>query len=112
MVVMFLPGNDIPHNDWLHINYFDKLVHAAIFGVMAFLFSWPVLKSALNRIQQQQYFLKVALAVSIWGLAAELIQKYFIPGRSYDIVDWIADTIGAFISLLILKKFFARPSTT
>ncbi len=100
---MFLPGDDIPPTDWLHTNYFDKLVHAGIFGIMGFLFSLPFLKPTLDKRSKQQYFLKIALAVSIWGLTAELIQKYFIPGRNYDIIDWVSDTIGAFLSFLILK---------
>ncbi len=108
---MFLPGDDIPPTEWLHINYFDKLVHAGIFGIMGFLFSWPLLKSHLHESQQQHYFLKIALAVSVWGFTTELIQKYFIPGRNYDIVDWIADCIGAFLSFLILKRFIIKSST-
>lgn len=108
---MFLPGNDIPPTDWLHINYFDKLVHTGIFGLMSFLFSWPLLKSGLNKKQHQHYFLKIAIAVSIWGFAAELIQKYWVPGRSYDIFDWIADTIGAIAAFFILKLFFLKPTT-
>lgn len=111
MVLMFLPGNDIPPTDWLHINYFDKLVHTAIFGLMGFLFSWPLLTSGLNNKRQQRYFIIITLAVSIWGFAAELIQKYWIPGRNYDIFDWIADTIGAFASFFILRIFFLKPTT-
>lgn len=107
---MFLPGNDIPPTDWLHINYFDKFVHSGIFGLMGFLFSWPLLKSGLSRKQLQQYFLMIAIAVSMWGFVGELIQKYFIPGRNYDIFDWIADTIGAIAGFFILKLFFLKAS--
>lgn len=105
---MFLPGEDVPPTDWLHIDYFDKLVHAGIFGLMGFLFSWPLLKSDLNKKQMQQYFLIILFAVSAWGLIAELIQKYFVPGRNYDLFDWLADTIGALAAFLILKIFFLK----
>jgi VanZ family protein len=112
MVLMFLPGEDVPSTDWLHIDYFDKLVHTGIFGLMGFLFSWPFLKSNSTKKQLQRYFLMIAAAVSAWGFVAELIQKYFIPGRSYDLFDWLADTIGALASFLILKLFFFKPTNT
>jgi VanZ family protein len=44
--------------------------------------------------------------VAIWGLATEFIQKYFVPGRSFDLLDFAADSTGAFLALgLSIRQF-------
>jgi len=42
----------------------------------------------------------------VYGIAMEIVQKYFIPFRSFDVGDIIADAIGCFVGYLIsIKKF-------
>ena len=42
----------------------------------------------------------------VYGIAMEIVQKYFIPFRSFDIGDIIADAIGCVVGYLIsIKKF-------
>ena len=38
----------------------------------------------------------------------EFIQKYFIPNRSFDVGDIIADGVGSAIGLLISLKLFIK----
>jgi len=101
LVLMCLPGKDLPPTDWLHINYVDKWLHIGVFGILVFLFCLPFYKSVFNKKERRMYFIKIALAASVWGLAIEFIQKYFIPGRSFDLLDWAADSVGATLSLLV-----------
>ncbi len=104
---MCLPGNELPDTDWLHINYFDKIMHVGVFGFLGFLFCLPFYKSNISKEERKNYFIKIALAVSIWGLTTEFIQKYIAIGRSFDLLDWAADTLGALIAFLITKKLMA-----
>jgi len=108
LVLMCLPGKDLPPTDWLHIDYVDKWLHISVFGLLVFLFCLPFYKSVFNKEERRMYFIKIALAASVWGLAIEFIQKYFIPGRSFDLLDWAADSVGATLSLLISVWFFVR----
>ncbi len=105
LFLMCLPGNELPETDWLHINYFDKIMHIGVFAFLGFLFSWPFYKSGVSKAERKNYFIKIALSVSIWGLTTEFIQKYIVIGRSFDLMDWAADSIGALIALLFTKKF-------
>ena len=109
LILMCLPGEDIPPTDWLHINFLDKWLHVMVFGLLGFLFCWPFYKSAFSNTQRKYYFIKIALAISLWGLTIEFIQKYFIPGRSFDLFDWAADTVGACIAFFICKRIFIKP---
>ncbi len=110
LVLTTLPGSDIPKAKWLEKIYFDKWVHIGMFGGLTFLFCWPFNKSAFTSRQRLYYFLKIAMAVSIWGLAIEFIQRFYIVGRSFDLLDWAADSFGALIALLFCKKWFIKTS--
>ena len=78
-----------------------------MFGGLAFLFCLPFYKSGFSTQKRINYFIKIAIATSIWGLTIEFIQKFYIPGRSFDLLDWAADSLGALIALwFCTKKFY------
>ena len=110
LILISLPGDDIPSPsgwfEWIKLIQFDKIVHCGIFAVLTFLFIYPVAKSSYSREVKWQYFVKIALEACIWGLTTELIQKFFIPTRNFDLVDWAADSIGVFVTLIFCRKFY------
>ena len=73
----------------------DKAVHFTYFGTMAFLF-WV----AAGRRGP----LWVWLAVSAIGATDEILQIWK-PGRTADVNDWIADTLGSGAALFIATRF-------
>lgn len=104
-VLTLMPGSDIPKVGWLdRIPNFDKVVHACLFGGLIFLFCMPYFKSSLSYSQKVNRFIGISLAAIGWGIAIELIQKYFVPGRSFDLSDWLADSIGVLVVLWICIK--------
>lgn len=107
LVLTCLPGDNLPHvNNWFKEYYIDKLVHAGMFALLAYLFIYPMAKSGLTAARKRNYFIKIALAATIWGVTIELIQKYFIPGRSFDWLDCLGDGIGALIAFWVgIKRF-------
>ncbi|MEO6550591.1 MAG: VanZ family protein [Ferruginibacter sp.] len=104
LTLLCLPGQDIPSNNLLSKIYFDKWVHTGIFGLLALLFMLPLALSAMDKKLKWQYFIRIAIATSLWGLTTEFIQKYWIPGRSFDLFDWAADSLGAFTAFIICIK--------
>jgi VanZ family protein len=111
LVLTCLPGSDLPKVGWLDKIYFDKWVHIGLFGVLTFLFCWPFYKSDFSTQQRTYYFIKIAMAASIWGLTIEFIQRFYLSGRSFDLLDWAADSLGALIALwFCTKKFIKTPS--
>lgn len=102
-ILCFLPGNTIDNSNFSDIPGFDKLVH---FG-MYFLFSFFLLKDLKNNLK----FLKIQLLLIIFsftfvmGGSIEIIQDFFIPGRSGNLYDLSADLGGtAFFVLIFFKK--------
>ena len=109
LILICLPGDDLPKTeDWMSAIFFDKWVHAGLFFVLAFLFMKPVCKSNLPNKDQWIIVFKIAVCVSIWGLATEFIQKFFIPGRAFDLWDWAADSTGVILALLACRKFYLK----
>jgi glycopeptide antibiotics resistance protein len=72
------------------IPFHDKGAHALAFGFLAVL-----LYFASGR------FWIAFLLTSLYGLSDE-IHQHFVPGRSADVTDWIADTVGAALALVVL----------
>ena len=107
LILMCLPGDDLPKtNDWMAAIYFDKWVHIGLFSMLAFLFMMPVCKSELTLKSKWHIVIKIALAASVWGITTEFIQKFFIVGRAFDLLDWAADSVGILLALLVNKKLF------
>lgn len=106
LVLICLPGEDVPESPWSAVPDFDKLVHAGLFGGIVFWFSMPFKKAPLQRQQKINLYLKLTIATVIWGITTEFIQKYFVPGRQFDLLDWAADSTGAIIAFFVCKKFF------
>jgi hypothetical protein len=110
LVLTCMPGQDVPKIGWLDGIYFDKWVHAGMFGGLTFLFCWPFYKSGFSRQKRLHYFIKIALSASIWGLAIEFIQKFFITSRDFELLDWAADSVGVFLAFFLCKKWFIKNS--
>ena len=75
-----------------HIVNFDKLAHFAIFGLLATLV-------ARNGFVPRRAWVPI-VAVSLFGLTDEWHQS-FTPGRSVEIDDWVADTLGAAVAVAV-----------
>ena len=109
LFLICLPGYDLPKvGDWMSTVYFDKWVHVGMFSVLAFLFMMPFCRSDMPRTNKWSFIIKIAISVSIWGLTTELIQKFFIPGRSFDLLDWAADSVGVILAVVVCRKLYLK----
>ncbi len=109
LILLCLPGDALPKGEsWMDAVMFDKWVHIGLFGVLGFLFMLPVGKAPFHKKQKLFLFVRIAVSVSIWGLALEFVQKYYIPGRSFDLFDWAADSIGALFAFITAAKLFLK----
>ena len=104
-ILTLMPGRDVPQVGWLdRITGFDKVVHAVLFGGLVLLFTLPLMKMQLSYQQKFHFLVRISLATIVWGITIEFLQKYFIVGRDFDLLDWAADSIGVFIALWLSVK--------
>lgn len=101
LILCTLPGKDIPSNSFFDEIHFDKFVHFGLFGGI-------VLFLSLGIYWQKKYIspltlLLLVIVAASYGLAIEFIQKYWCIGRSFDIYDVVADTLGAIAGVWVFK---------
>jgi VanZ family protein len=113
LVLIATPGYSLPKADkWMIQISYDKIIHMGMFAVMAFLFMYPFVRSsALTRKQKWHYCIKIAISTAVWGLGTELIQKFFVPSRSFDLTDLLGDAIGGLAALIFCRKYYLNPSS-
>jgi VanZ family protein len=101
--LFFTPGKELPKlGDWFGDFSFDKLIHTAIFCGMCFLFmSYAVLFSSSIALNKTLIFITILFL--LWAVATELIQSYFIEGRTGSLMDVLADAAGVLLALLLIK---------
>jgi VanZ family protein len=107
VILTTMPAKDIPQSE-LFFKNFDKLVHIGIFGLLALLFCWPFYKTSVSTKKKIRYFIIIALLTSAFGYSIELIQRYWAEGRGYDLMDWLADSMGALAAFIFSRKVFIR----
>ena len=105
------PGRSMPETPFWEIPYFDKIVHAGIFGLLSFL----MVRGLIKQYAGQK--LKFAFAVSFlltfsYSVIIEFTQK-LVPGRSFEFGDLIANASGTLLGLtacyFLLKLVSNKP---
>ena len=104
LLLLLLPSSDLPKpKDWMDKIHFDKMVHAGLFGVLVFLWLFPVFLSTRTYKAKRNLSIFFIICVSLFGIITELLQSYFSPTRQFDWIDWAADTVGAAIAVYITR---------
>jgi VanZ family protein len=104
-VLLCLPGSAFPKENWFDKIWLDKWIHIGIFTLMVFL--WCRSITTLTE-KKSILFIQVAFYFFLYGIAMEFVQKYFIPNRSFDIGDIIADGVGSIMGLIISLKLYIK----
>ncbi|MFH1645720.1 MAG: VanZ family protein [Candidatus Omnitrophota bacterium] len=89
-----LPRIDIPH--------FDKIVHFIEYAIFGFLLL-RALRIDKTKVFNMDLRLFVIIISVIFGISDEFHQV-FVPNRTPDLLDFISDSIGAFVGQLFIRK--------
>ena len=79
----------------------DKVFHASVYGILGF-FLLGAMRPATAGYTRDQIRTSVIIA-SLYGISDEFHQA-FVPGRSPDVLDWLADTTGALLAAILLAR--------
>lgn len=78
----------------------DKIIHIAAF-------MWLGISAQLAFYKRYQPWISLALLLCAYGLASETVQ-YFVPGRAFSWLDWLADCAGVGLAYLSLDLYPKR----
>lgn len=96
-----MPGPQLPRIDWLMTP--DKFGHAAVYGILAMGIFFSIKSYYTNSKTVYRWSFLLA---SGYGVAMELIQYSFFPDRYFELWDIVANIIGAFVALWLLKIIY------
>ncbi|MCH5683555.1 VanZ family protein [Niabella sp. W65] len=82
-------------------------MHLGIFALFVVLWCW-YLSTRRPVTRRTGSFIWITIIGILLGYMMELVQKYFVPNRDYDLWDVVADGIGAIAGLLLSLKIFAK----
>lgn len=85
--------------------YQDKLHHATAYFIMAML-AWRTIRHFVT----PPFVLAIVSIIfcSLYGISDEWHQS-FVEGRVADSLDWLADTVGATLAMLLMARFYSYP---
>jgi VanZ family protein len=87
-------------------NLMDKMLHFAAYGVMSILFYRAYQTLRIKNHRQMLIFISIVSA-SIYGISDE-IHQYFVPERHGDLLDVIADILGAICGTIFYQWWVSR----
>jgi VanZ family protein len=99
LMLTLAPGKDMPEVSLWDL-LFDKAAHSFVFAILSFLLVVGFIKQ--GRFHQLKFEpIRYSLIFSIgYGVLIEIVQG-FVPGRSLDWKDMLADASGALIGILL-----------
>ncbi len=84
----------------------DKLVHLFIFLVLTFL--WLLYVNNVLHDTKPIVLLFILVACLFYGILIEVIQELFVLSRGAEVLDVIADLLGASLGLLLFRNYKNR----
>ncbi len=74
-----------------HIPYGDKLIHGLLYGLMALLLNYGL------KFKTVKFNLQLGAIIVLTFATIEELSQYFIPSRTFDLGDLLADFIGVIL---------------
>jgi VanZ family protein len=103
---LFTPASDLPRFVILRFPHADKLIHCILFLSLEFIILLDIIK--LYEKPQPKTIGFLTFLVLLYGGVAEIIQHYFIKGRSGSWFDFMADGIGVGIAICFIHIYLNR----
>ena len=102
IIAMLTPGTKFPEVDLF--NFQDKAVHLICFGIQAYLWTGVGIKKDQISTQNPQVWTNFLLFGIVAGIVLESLQ-YFIPFRTFDLMDMFVNALGALLGLIGYLKW-------
>lgn len=85
----------------------DKIVHVGVYGLLAFLCYISLIHQRKFKSFYSNPFIWSLFICTLYG-ASDEFHQYFVPNRSCEFWDWIADFFGVILAILLIKYFLEK----
>jgi len=100
-VLSSIPGQYYPE---VNFEFSDKIVHFGIYFVLAIAFYMSLSHQNRYKLLAEHSFVFAVIFTGIYGASDELHQ-YFVPNRSCDFYDFLANLLGAITAMALINYF-------
>jgi len=108
-LLLIIPGSELPGEDWMGKIWLDKWIHIGMFSIMVILWCLPISLKRFDNNKLKIIFLYCGIVWLLYGIGMEFIQKFYIPNRSFDAGDIVADATGCTIGVLYsIRKYIKK----
>jgi VanZ family protein len=107
-ILLCIPGTKLPKITWTDKIWLDKWIHAALFAILILTWCWSYSAKQKTAFDKKRLFIFIALLGFLYGIGTEILQELFIPFRSFEIPDIIADGVGVAVGYFIAVKRFIK----
>jgi VanZ family protein len=94
----------VPGTGIFGLKNLDKIVHVMMFGMNVLFWGWHFEASERESKKLRIIFVAATFIMISLGVVMEYVQLYFIPNRSFDGYDILADVVGAVLAGLWLLR--------
>ncbi len=102
-LIFYLSAQSHPEDHVPFVTHFsDKVLHAVEYAVFGALCYRALCRSGYDAWRQQAIPAAILLA-SLYGVSDEVHQA-FVPFRDSNLLDWVADTVGAVIGVTVMHR--------
>jgi VanZ family protein len=102
LVLCGMPPQDVDKIKFIDIPYLDKLVHFGLYFVLALLIMAILTLNSKLKYSRWANLITI-FSCLLYGWLIEVMQRVFFPGRSYELMDVVADTAGAVVGVLLYR---------
>ncbi len=106
-----IPGSELEILSYWELFSADKLAHAAVFALFAVILRVGMRRQTLfPGMTHRSAWLSLVIAIAYGGIL-EYFQEILFEGRHSDILDFLANTIGTLLGLLLFRIIYGRELT-
>jgi len=106
LLLISLPGEDLPDMDIWAIDIEDKIGHLAVFGVLSFLMVYGSFRQG-NPLTRKELTIVLSLG-TIYGGLTEVLQGLVFTSRFASVSDFLADLLGVVLGTVFGYLVFKR----
>ncbi len=92
---------------YFNIPYFDKMVHFGFYFILVVLGVFALKEQFKNRLKLFKCLVSALIFAITYGIIIEVLQAMFTVSREGDVLDAIANTVGALSGTMASKVLFS-----
>ena len=104
LLLCLMPGAALPAWRWADLISLDKAVHAFLFGVLYVLLVRAFRRQYQHPALRSHAVMTALVMVVAYGGSTELMQQVPVLGRRGDLLDLLANTVGAGLGLVYDRR--------